>query len=68
MTPAEIRSIREEMGLTQQEFAERLGLKTRGAIAHVEDGRRNPTPGAVVAMKMMIEEFRKKRKKKTKSC
>lgn len=49
MTPKQIAQLRADLGDTQQEFARRLGLQTRGAVAHLEDGRRRPT-GPLLAL------------------
>lgn len=41
-----IKKIREELGLTQQQFANRLGIK-RGAIANYEIGRNSPIDAVI---------------------
>ena len=41
-----IRKIRRDLDLTQQEFADRIGVK-RGAIANYEIGRNVPTDSVV---------------------
>ncbi len=39
MTPtSQITTLREAMGLTQQEFADRIGLATRGQVSRMEAG------------------------------
>ena len=43
-----IKTLRKELGLTQQEFAEKINLR-RNSIAQIELGYRNPS-GAVVAL------------------
>jgi transcriptional regulator with XRE-family HTH domain len=39
LTPTQLRSIREKLGLTQSALAEKLGM-TRDAITSMESGRR----------------------------
>lgn len=41
-----IKSIRKELGLTQQEFADKISVK-RGAIANYEIGRNEPTDSVI---------------------
>ena len=41
-----IKKIRKELGLTQQEFADRIGIK-RGGISNYEIGRNEPTDSVV---------------------
>lgn len=41
-----IKKIRKELDLTQQEFADRIGVK-RGAIANYEIGRNEPTDSVI---------------------
>jgi transcriptional regulator with XRE-family HTH domain len=48
-----IRSIRESLGLTQTQFAEKLGM-TSPAISQIESGKRKP---AYDTIKKMIEVF-----------
>jgi len=42
--PAELRSLREAAGLSQQQLADALGV-TRAAISHWETGTRSPRRG-----------------------
>ena len=49
------------MKMTQGEFAARLGLKTKGAIAHWESGRKDPPGTALVLLNLLAAEFLKKR-------
>ena len=49
-----IKKLRGTLGLTQQEFAERLGIK-RGALANYEVGRNEPIDAVV---SLMCREFR----------
>lgn len=44
-----IKQIRRELGLTQQEFAERIGLK-QNSIALIESGKRNISDQAVLSI------------------
>ena len=44
-----IKQIRRELGLTQQEFAERIGLK-QNSIALIESGKRNISCQSVANM------------------
>ena len=41
-TPQEIKSIRERLGYTQEEFAEELGLQSYIAVSRWENGRAKP--------------------------
>ena len=57
-TPERIRALRNKLGLTQAELAERLGLPTYGGsaprVADLESGRRRPS-GPVVRLLDMLE-------------
>src|SRR5262245_9719150 len=50
MTPKQLRDIRERMGLTQAELAERLRI-ARNSVARMENGRQAITP----SMALLIE-------------
>lgn len=59
MTPAQIRRLREKLGETQQEFAERLGLKTRGAVSAMERGsdKHIPTGPTLKLLELLYERY-----------
>jgi DNA-binding transcriptional regulator YiaG len=61
MLPHQIKKLRIAMKMTQGEFAARLGLKTKGAIAHWESGRKDPPGTALVLLNLLAAEFLKKR-------
>jgi transcriptional regulator with XRE-family HTH domain len=54
VTPQQIRELRIRLQFTQQEMAGRLGLRTRGAVAHLESGRRAPT-GPVLELLRLLD-------------
>lgn len=49
-----VRAIREAMGVTQEDFAELLGLQTRGAVSLLESGRREPK-GSLLRLLLAME-------------
>ena len=53
MMPTEIRALRERLQLTQQAFAERLGLRTRGAVCRLEKGSRTPNGPLLLLLQML---------------
>ena len=57
ISPAEIREIRERLGLKQSEFAEHLGVK-QAAVSHWEQGLRTPSGSALI----LIEKLRAEKK------
>lgn len=60
MTPEQIKSLRESLGLTQQEFARHIGLATRSAVCHLERGSKQPK-GPLLALLRLLDEERRKR-------
>jgi len=62
MKPDEIKSIRESLGLTQREFAQKLGVAPL-TISHWETGSRYPSSLAVKAI-LMLEKIEKKKSNK----
>ena len=44
MRPDKFKSIREKLGLTQEELSDLLGLSGRKPISHFETGFRKPSP------------------------
>ncbi len=56
-----LRELRESAGLTQHQFADKVGM-TRDGIAHLETGRRSPSWDTVLAicsaLGVSCEEFR----------
>jgi DNA-binding transcriptional regulator YiaG len=55
MSPEQIRQLRERLKMTQEEFARRLGLETRGAVSRLESGSRQPT-GPLLALLLLLSE------------
>lgn len=61
MEPSELKAIREELGLTQTEMAERLGVKLRGYQAWEAEsgiGKRAISGPAVLLARRLLEEYR----------
>lgn len=54
MGPKEIKQVREAMGLTQAEFATRLGV-TASALESWEQGRRRPSEEATVKLLQLVQ-------------
>lgn len=67
MDPKKIRALRDHLQMTQAEFAQRLGLGTKGAVSHWESGRKSPTGTALGALKLLAEMTYAKTKKDGKS-
>jgi DNA-binding transcriptional regulator YiaG len=64
MEPSELRAIRDELGLTQIEMAERLGVKLRGYRAwEAESGmsKRAISGPAVLLVRRLLDEYRSKK-------
>ncbi len=55
MTPERIRQIRLDNGWTLEDFAKLLGFATRGAVSHLEAGRKRPT-GPVIRLLRIAEQ------------
>jgi DNA-binding transcriptional regulator YiaG len=64
MSPQTIKGLRQSLGLTQQQFAERLGLATKGAVSLLESGDREPTGPLVKLLEMLAADAGKKLPKK----
>ena len=54
MTPAEIRKLREERGLSQSELAQKIGVTTN-AVQHWEYGIRRPSSPAQKALEDLAD-------------
>lgn len=52
MTPTQIKKLREKLGETQEQFAERIGVR-QATVADWETGRRKPSPMAVKFLGMI---------------
>lgn len=52
MTPADVRALRERLGLTPAQFARLLGVHP-STVSRWESGRRYPTGGAIPAMRRL---------------
>jgi transcriptional regulator with XRE-family HTH domain len=60
MSGEDVRQLREQAGMTQQELADYLGLRHRSQVRHLESGRTQ-----VVGAKLrLLEDLYKKSKKK----
>jgi len=54
-TPEHIRALRTAMGLTQPQFAERLGYERFRTVTELESGTRQPTRQAQIILDMLAE-------------
>ena len=54
-TPERIRALRHAMGLTQPQFAERLGYERFRTVTELESGARQPTRQAQIILAMLAE-------------
>lgn len=54
MTPDEIRTAREALGLSQQQLADVMGYSTRQRVSDLETGTRNPSPAAVRLIRLYL--------------
>ena len=55
ITPERIRATRQRMGMSQSQFATRLGLaKWRESVSRLENGRRKPV-GALLELLLILE-------------
>jgi DNA-binding transcriptional regulator YiaG len=61
MSPKQIRTLREAMGLTQQAFADIIGCQQH-MVSHWERGKHSPRGAYLKALKELAEKARKKRK------
>lgn len=57
MSATEVKKIRQKLGLTQEELAERLGV-TQTAVSYWEDGKRRPRGPAVKLLASFLEEVK----------
>ena len=55
ITPAWIFEVRDTLGLTQEQFANRLGV-SQGTVALWENGDRNPSGSAKILLEMLALE------------
>ena len=58
MTSTEFRAIREDLGLTQAELADRLGM-TQPMVSRIERGARQPTVQQGAAIMLLAELMKK---------
>ena len=65
LNPAEYLAIRETLGMTQREFAAKVGVKA-SHIAYLENGRRFPSP-MLLAKIMKLAETAKGRKRQARA-
>lgn len=61
MTPAEIRKLRADKKMTQDEFAKLLGLETRFAVSKLESGAREPKGPLLELLNMIRDQAKPKR-------
>jgi DNA-binding XRE family transcriptional regulator len=55
VNPGKFKSIREKLGLKQDELAKVLGLSGKTAISNIETGVRNPSKLAMAVMEILNE-------------
>ncbi len=60
MNPRDIRSLRERLQMTQEEFAAKLGLKTRGAVSKLENGAKEPKGPLLVLLQLLSDPKKEK--------
>lgn len=65
-SPAEIRSLREDLGLTQEQLAERVGV-ARTTVTLWETGDRNPSGSAILLLDQLANKAAKKAARKKKN-
>lgn len=58
MTPAEIRTARQSLGLTQAQFALLLGYGAKSRIAELENGARAPSGAVVRLIRAYLDGYR----------
>jgi transcriptional regulator with XRE-family HTH domain len=61
--PALIKALRKRLGLTQEQFAQRVGV-TYSTVNHWENGKRTPLPFLVKRLLQMEEELDSQKKGK----
>lgn len=59
MSSSRFKEIREQLGLTQEELSEVLGLSGKKAVSNIETGNRNPSTLAIAVMEILNELPRK---------
>jgi transcriptional regulator with XRE-family HTH domain len=59
----DIKKIRIELGMTQKELAERLGLSGQSRISEYENGKRKPSKRIEILIKMIYEQEIKKKQR-----
>jgi DNA-binding transcriptional regulator YiaG len=59
MKPNQIRALREALKMTQEEFAARLGLQTRGAVSKLESGAKEPKGPLLALLRLLAEQKRR---------
>ncbi|MEM1094960.1 MAG: helix-turn-helix transcriptional regulator [Bacteroidota bacterium] len=55
-TPDRVKGLRKHLGLTQEQFAEKLGYQRRGTISDFEGGRHEPNPQAQIILTMLADQ------------
>jgi transcriptional regulator with XRE-family HTH domain len=53
MKPDQIRRLRERLGLTQAQFAERIGLQHKASVSRLESGTRTAKGPLLAALQML---------------
>ena len=56
LTPTEIKTLRLNLGMTQQEFAEAVGVKTWVSVSNWERGKYPPCKYSLMRMGWLIED------------
>ena len=58
MRPEQIKSLRERLQMTQEEFAKHVGLQTRGAVSKLESGAKTPTGPLARLLQVLADQQR----------
>lgn len=67
MTATDVKAIRERLGLTQEQLAERMGV-THAAICQWERGKRTPSGMAVQLLRTLDEPIKKTKELVDRRC
>lgn len=68
MTGEQVRTLREALGMTQQDLADYLGLRHRSQVHHLEIGRTQVAGPKLKLLEELNKKSQKKRKNPQESC
>jgi transcriptional regulator with XRE-family HTH domain len=68
MSGEDVRQLREQAGMTQQELADYLGLRHRSQVRHLESGRTRVAGAKLRLLEDLYKKSQKKRRKSQESC